>query len=235
MSTVVLLILVIIVGVLTHLSTQQISSLPLAQSIKQMIDHSHQHYPESDLSEYMKKLSETKQQRSALATSDIESGSWLLGDMTLFNDQCDQTILPFTQMVSTSNGITISHVIGSFKMTISTIIPRPLSNLYNAILSYDGDSIPICFNIKGGQLAFTSDFLLCSSVDNFTPTCQASNGNVYNIAIVYKSPGTISGGVTAGLIIGVVLFCLLILCCCICCIVCITRRNSRQPNYGRLN
>ena len=228
-----LILVVIIVGVLTHLSTQ--TSYPLSESITTMIKQSRQQYSEASRFEYMKKLSETKKQRSALATSGVESGTWLLGDMTLFNKNCDQSVLPFTQMQSTGNDITISHIIGNFKMSIGTIIQRPLSNLYNAILSYDGDSIPICFNIKDGQLAFTSDFLLCSSVDNFTPTCQASNGNIYNIAIVYKSPGSISGGVTAALVIGIVLACLLILCCFICCIVCMVRSGRSQTNYGRLN
>ncbi|EFC48905.1 predicted protein [Naegleria gruberi] len=228
-----LFLVVIIVGVLTHLSTQ--TSYPLSESITTMIKQSRQQYSEASRFEYMKKLSETKNQRSVLATSGVESGTWLLGDMTLFDKNCDQSVLPFTQMQSTGNDITISHIIGNFKMSIGTIIQRPLSNLYNAILSYDGDSIPICFNFKDGQLAFTSDFLLCSSVDNFTPTCQASNGNIYNIAIVYKSPGSISGGVTAALVIGIVLVCLLILCCFICCIVCMVRSGRSQTNYGRLN
>ncbi|EFC38518.1 predicted protein [Naegleria gruberi] len=154
-------------------------------------------------------------------SSTIPSGTWLLGDLTLYDENCNQQMIPLTMLNSTPSSIEVSHNIVKFTYSIGTIVKRPLSNLYNAILKYNSDSVPICFNIKEGEIAFTSDFILCSSVDNFTPSCQKSSSGVTNLALVYKSPGSASSGIVAGVVVGgamILGFIILILvCCCVCC------------------
>src|SRR3989338_8247786 len=82
------------------------NSVPiLQQSLMKLFETSHAHYSKSTLQNYTANLEESFNKRDSLQTT-IESGSWFLGDLTVFSSDCVQTIIPLTQM--SSSGSTIS-------------------------------------------------------------------------------------------------------------------------------
>src|SRR3989338_5319486 len=188
--------------------------------MNQLIESSHQRYSPETIRNFTSYL-ETSVKKQTRQSTTIPTGSYVLGDLTYYDENCVQQIAPFTQMMLSPTYISVSHQIIGLSFYIQTILRRPLSTLYNAVLSYNGNSVPICFNVKDGEIAFTSDFLLCSSVESYAPTCKKSTTvGVYNVAMVYKSPGSQSQGILAGIIVGGVVILASVILCCIGCIAC---------------
>ncbi|KAG2374242.1 hypothetical protein C9374_011079 [Naegleria lovaniensis] len=178
----------------------------------------------------------------------FESGVWRIGDIQYFDSSCNALRFPFAQLTSTGDSITISNPLRSDDaFTLKSFIKRPMSSLYNAVLTSKGkiDAL-VCANIvlkdSTAKIAFNFAFVTCglnnNNIETFTPSCELDSQNqVQDMVVVYENPGTVASGIIAAVVIVICLFFLCVACfigLCVCC-CCLANRNTRtrQESYNQ--
>ncbi|EFC38519.1 predicted protein [Naegleria gruberi] len=201
------------------------------QAIEELIKKSKEMYSEEMRVDFSSQLARESIKRKALDTT-LLVGSWYTGDMSVYTAKsgggggCETKTYPFIQMKSTGSSITVS-VVGVSLLTIDSVVQRPFSTLYNGVLTYQKDSAPVCFDLKNGALSLSTDFLLCSSV-NEKPTCSSV---LDAVTITYNSPGTITSASIAGVVIVIVLVIVFCIACCVCCCCCMAEEEEEETEW----